>query len=158
MSAPARSMQAPVRRSEVPKRPRPKNQGQPARRTDASIGRRVGPRRRIGFALFASALVGMMVFGLVAMNALLAQSSFRIDDLSKRVDGLSREHLRLTREAATLSAPDRIASWAHRHGMRPPDEIHILHVPAVSRGAPVGGPDAPDRERLALKAVVEGQP
>lgn len=158
MSAPARSMQAPAHRPALPQRPRPTNKVQPARPTHVSAGRRVKPRHRIGFALFASTLVGLMVFGLVAMNALLAQSSFYIGDLSKRVDALSQEHLRLTREAATLSAPDRIASWAHRHGMRPPDEIHILHVPAVSRGAPVGGPDAPDRERLALKAVVEGQP
>lgn len=158
MSAPARSMQAPARRLALPQRPRPTNRAQPARLTYSSAGRRVKSRRRIGFALFASTLVGLMVFGLVAMSALLAQSAFHIGDLSKRVDALSQEHMRLTREAATLSAPDRIASWAQRHGMRPPDEIHILHVPAVPRGAPVGGPDAPNRERLALKAVVEGQP
>lgn len=99
-----------------------------------------------------------MILGLVTMNALLAQASFGIDDLSTKVQGLSRRYEELTREAATLSAPDRIAAWARKQGMRLPDEIHILHVPGTGPAAPVGASGVHERERLALKSVVEGQP
>jgi cell division protein FtsL len=70
-----------------------------------------------------------MVFGIVVLNALLAQTSFRIDQAERRIEELSTEQLSLVREQATLSAPGRIAAWALRHGMRLPDDIRILHVP-----------------------------
>ncbi len=111
----------------------------------------------MGFGLFASALIGLLILGVVTMNALLAQSSFRIDDLTQRIGDLSQQYLQLTRLQATLSAPGRIAAWAHRHGMRLPDDIHILHVPGRGRAAPAGVPDRPDPQELALKAAVDGQ-
>jgi len=97
-----------------------------------------------------------MIFGLVVTNALLAQSSFRMDDLAQRIESLSERQLELTRQDATLSAPGRIAAWARRHGMRLPDVIHILHVPS-GRAAPAGVPDATDLQamRLVVRAVME---
>lgn len=70
-----------------------------------------------------------MVFAVVVLNVLLAQQSFRIDEAERRLEVLDRDHLELVREQATLSAPDRIASWASRHGMRLPDDIRILRAP-----------------------------
>jgi hypothetical protein len=70
-----------------------------------------------------------MVFGVVVLNVLLAQQSFRIDEAERRLEILDRDHLELVRERATLSAPDRIAAWADRHGMRLPDDIRILRAP-----------------------------
>jgi cell division protein FtsL len=70
-----------------------------------------------------------MVLGIVVLNVLLAQQSFRIQDAERRIDALSRERLGLVREQATLSAPGRIAGWASRHGMRLPDDIRILRAP-----------------------------
>ena len=91
------------------------------------------PRRRkkhhLGFAVTSSVLVGLMVLGIVVLNVLLAQQSFRIDESERRIDALGRERLGLVREQATLSAPGRIAGWASRHGMRLPDDIRILHAP-----------------------------
>jgi len=82
-----------------------------------------------------------MVLGLVALNALLAQSSFRVDDLEQRVGVLTQANLELTRQQAALSAPGRIAAWARSHGMRLPDEIRFLHVPAARTTAPAGAAD-----------------
>jgi cell division protein FtsL len=84
-----------------------------------------------------------MVLGLVALNALLAQSSFRVDDLEQRVGVLTQENLEFTRQQAALSAPGRIAAWARSHGMRLPDEIRYLHVPAARPAAPAGAADRP---------------
>jgi cell division protein FtsL len=82
-----------------------------------------------------------MVLGLVALSALLAQNSFRVDDLQRRIGLLSQENVELTRQQAALSAPGRIAAWARSHGMRLPDEIRFLHVPAVRSTAPAGDAD-----------------
>jgi cell division protein FtsL len=88
--------------------------------------------------LLAGVLVGSMVFGIVVLNALLAQTSFRIDQAERQLEELSQEHLALVREQATLSAPGRIAAWASRHGMRLPDDIRILHAPGVGSADPAG--------------------
>jgi cell division protein FtsL len=82
-----------------------------------------------------------MILGLVTISALLAQSSFRVDDLQRRIGLLSQENVELTRQQAALSAPGRIAAWARSHGMRLPDEIRFLHVPAASSSAPAGVAD-----------------
>ncbi|HZD18976.1 MAG TPA: hypothetical protein VE669_12615 [Actinomycetota bacterium] len=80
--------------------------------------------------LFAGALVGAMVFGIVVLNVLLAQQSFRLDEAERRIEALTTAHLELVREQAALSAPGRIAAWADRHGMRLPDDIRILRAPS----------------------------
>ena len=79
-----------------------------------------------------------MLFGIVVLNALLAQTAVRIDQADRRIEALSQERLALVREQATLSAPGRIASWASRHGMRLPDDIRILHAPGVGSMDPAG--------------------
>jgi cell division protein FtsL len=95
-------------------------------------------RHHLGFALFSGVLVGSIVFGIVVLSALLAQTSFRIDQEERRLEELSQENLELVREHATLSAPGRIAAWATRHGMRLPDDIRILHAPGVGSADPAG--------------------
>ncbi|HXF72693.1 MAG TPA: hypothetical protein VNO79_08820, partial [Actinomycetota bacterium] len=120
----------------------------------ASAGRPArASRRRLAFAVLATAVVSLAVIGVVALNALVAQGEFRIEALEERVDGLAEAYRVRTEEAARLSAPRRIAAWARRHGMRLPDDVHILHVPGPDRAAPVGEPLLPG---LALKPLVEG--
>jgi cell division protein FtsL len=118
--------------------------GEPARvpaRTPQSRPRhRARKRHHVGFLVFAGALIGAMVLGLVSMNALLAQTSFRIDDLQGRIDALAQANVRLTSEQARLSAPGRIAEWARRNGMRLPDDIRSLHAP-TGPSAPAGDAD-----------------
>jgi cell division protein FtsL len=130
-SAPATARPTPTRRTQPvapPARERPAG----ARRT------RPSQRRSIGFVLLASTLVGSMVFGIVVVNVLLAQTSFRIGEAERRLEELSEDNLELVREQATLSAPGRISAWASRHGMRLPDDIRILHAPGSGSGEPAG--------------------
>lgn len=86
-------------------------------------------------------MIGGIVLGIVTMNVLLAQTSFHIDAVSERVVALVQERLELVRQQAELSAPDRIAAWARRHGMRLPDDIRFLHAPGDASAAPVGTAD-----------------
>ena len=134
MSAPARELAAPSPRRRPSRRPAtapspvPRRAPVPAR---SGAGRAAKDRtHHVGFALFAGALVGSMVFGIVVLNVLLAQQSFRIDAAERRLEALAVEHLELVEEQATLSAPGRIAAWASRHGMRLPDDIRILRAPS----------------------------
>ena len=83
-----------------------------------------------------------MVFGIVVVNVLLAQTSFRIDEAERHLEALSDDHLELLREQATLSAPGRISAWASRHGMRLPDDIRILHAPGSGSADPAGADPA----------------
>jgi cell division protein FtsL len=110
-----------------------------AARRRAARGSHAGSR--VAFVVLFSAVVGLMVLGLVSLNALLAQASFRIDDLSNRMHRLEGDHLELVSEQARLSAPGRIADWARRNGMRLPDDIRLLHAPDAST-APAGAADA----------------
>jgi hypothetical protein len=123
------------------RRARPAPRRPPVRRTAGprpSIGINRARHSRSGFVILSSVLVGSMALGLVALNAMLAQSSFRVDHLEQRVGVLAQQNLELTRQHAALSAPGRIAAWARSHGMRLPDEIRFLHVPAVKTTAPAG--------------------
>ena len=79
-----------------------------------------------------------MVFGIVVVNVLLAQTSFRITAAEQRLEELSQEHLELASEQASLSAPGRIAAWASRHGMRLPDDIRILLAAGGRQADPAG--------------------
>lgn len=117
-------------------------------------------RHHLGFVLFAAVVVGLLVLGLVTLNAFVAQSSFRIDHLQTRVDEQSQRYLALERQAAHLSAPGRIAAWAGRHEMRTPDEISVLHVSGPRDpgrgGAPADGSDALAADRVSLRPIAEG--
>ena len=154
MSAPARALPDPAprpvpRQAPVPGRrpsPQPALPRRPAAAPD-TLARPAARRFPLGFAILAWTIVGLLILGLVSLNALLAQNEFRIEALSQRIDGLSLEHGQLRREAAQLSAPGRIAEWARLHGMRLPDDIHILHVQGSALAVPAGGPDASGRGR-----------
>jgi len=103
------------------------------------------PRRRkkhhVGFTILASAIVGSMVLGIVSLNALLAQQSFRLDEAQRRIESLTTEQLDLVHEQARLSAPGRIVAWASRNGMRLPDDIRSLHASGGEQAAPAGTAD-----------------
>ena len=97
--------------------------------------------------VFSAAVVGVMVLGLVALNAVLAQASFKIDDLQTRVARLGQVNEDRSLAAARLASPARIAQEARNFGLTLPlDGIQVLHVPD-------GGP-----KRHHPKAVVGGRP
>src|SRR5581483_4425687 len=92
MSEPARRLQRPapvVAPSRPAARPRPSRSlpvpGPAMPRPSARVRRRRGT---IGFLVLSTAVVGSMILGVVALNALLVQSSFRVDDLQQRIAAL----------------------------------------------------------------------
>ena len=100
------------------------------------------PRRRARrglhptFLVFASIVIVALVIGVVAVNALFAQTAFAVHSLQSRVTELSEQHDVLATTAARLSSPSRIASWAERYHMVSPDDVIILRVPGFGRRSP----------------------
>jgi hypothetical protein len=91
-------------------------------------------------------LVAGLVLGLTTLNAMVAQSSFRVDDLQARVEQLRHDTERKQFDYARLTAPDRIAKAAQRIGLhRPrPGEVQVIRVPGSVPGRGAGGFPATD--------------
>jgi cell division protein FtsL len=89
------------------------------------------PRRRsaLVYWVFAASLIGLLILGLVSLNALLAQQSFRIAELTDRVDRLSEIHDDHVLEVAQLSTPSRILDGAALLGMEIPKRTVVLRIP-----------------------------
>ncbi len=90
--------------------------------------------RRLPFLIACFVLVGSLVVAVVSMQALVAQNSFRLQELTRRNAELAQASGMLQLEVAQLSAPHRIAKEARRLGYRLPDPGQ-LHTIAV-RGRP----------------------
>ena len=90
--------------------------------------------RRLPFLIACFALVGSLVVAVVSVQALVAQNSFRLQELARKNTGLAQASGRMQLEIAQLSAPNRIAREARRLGYRLPDpgQLHTLAV----RGQP----------------------
>lgn len=139
MSVPARRLATPDR-VHRPVGPVPERGPAPARRPAAPRPRKAvakPKRHNVGFALFAGTVLALVVVGVVALNAFLAQTAFRIDELRARVEALSEEQVVLRMEAAQLSAPRAVAAWARRQGMMVPEhgQVHLLRLGERDRGA-----------------------
>jgi hypothetical protein len=110
--------------------------------------------------MLSAVLVGALVVGIVTLQALVSQTSFRMQDLQARTRALQQGYGERTLVVARLSAPDRIAAAARRAGFVLPDPSHIytLHV-AGPRDAGTGAQEegsAPGSS--ALKAFLGAQP
>lgn len=136
MSVPARkaSMPAPSpRRAPAPARA-------PARTPSAPPVSRPAPSRRRrpafhpGFLFFSTALITVLVTGVVMLNVLLAQQAFQVRTLRGNVTDLRAKGVELTDRVATLSAPGRIQTWANAHGMVTPPDVFVLPVPGSTGG------------------------
>jgi cell division protein FtsL len=83
--------------------------------------------------VFASAVIVVLVVGVVAVNALFAQTAFAVHSMQTHLIELSEQHDVLATEEARLSSPGRIAEWAQRYRMVLPDNVVILRVPHFGR-------------------------
>jgi len=119
MSAPRRAARKTAR---VPKRRRP-----PLRVVHPP--RASGPRR-LPFMIACFFLVGSLVVAVVSVQALIAQSSFRMQKLTQRNAELSQASGQLQLQIAQLSAPGRIAEEARRLGyaLPGPGQLQTLTV------------------------------
>ena len=86
------------------------------------------------FVVITGAVVVLMMLGLVGLNALLTQSSFKIDDLQTRVDQLTQSYEERQLQAAQLSSPARISAAATKQGLTLPQEgITVLYPQAGAK-------------------------
>jgi cell division protein FtsB len=69
-----------------------------------------------------------MVTILATAQALVAQGSFRLSELSRRADELEARTSALQARVATLSVPGRIEAAARRQGLVVPERIELLVV------------------------------
>jgi cell division protein FtsL len=92
--------------------------------------RMVRPRkpRRLPFLIASFLVVGALVLGVVSVQALASQGSFRMQELSRHNTDLADANGRLQLQVAQLSAPKRIEREARRRGFRvpSPDEVHTI--------------------------------
>lgn len=77
---------------------------------------------------FATAVVTILVTGVVVVNVLLAQQAFQVRTLRAQITGLQVRGVELTDQVAALSAPGRIQTWANAHGMVTPPDYFVLPV------------------------------
>jgi cell division protein FtsL len=102
--------------------------GKPALRAVAP--RRPRPPGRVPFFLVSFLVVGGLITAVVSAQAVVYQTSFRMDDLTRRATELQAEHGALKRQLAVLSAPERIAAEARAMGLRPRVDYTVIEVPA----------------------------
>lgn len=138
MSVPARQIPLRAPHPGVPeRRPIPERRPSPQGRPSAPAQRARRSRRRVhmGFLALTGVVATVLIVGVVALNAFLAQAAFQMRSAEGRLEELRRDQLRLTDQAARLSSPVLVAAWARQHGMVTPasGEIHILRVPGSGR-------------------------
>ena len=142
MSVPARKVgTAPA--SPRPPSPTQRRHASPARTAAARPRTSIPPqgirRARRGlhprFLVFASAVIVTLVVGVVALNALFAQTAFAVHSMQTRVTELGEQHDVLAMEAAQLSSPSRISAWAELSQMVLPEHVVILRVPRLGGAA-----------------------
>jgi cell division protein FtsL len=90
-------------------------------------------RRHLPFLIACFLIIGSLVVGVVSVQALVAQSSFRMQELSRRNSELAQASGRLQLQIAELSAPRRIAKEARRLGYRLPDPGQLQTVAVKGR-------------------------
>ncbi len=87
-----------------------------------------GRSRRWPFILICALLVGPLVLGVVTLQALVSQSSFRMQQLVRQNATLQQSYGDLKLEVAELSSPSRIFDEARKLGMQIPlpGQVHPL--------------------------------
>lgn len=101
--------------------------------------------------LFSLVVITVMVLLLASVQALVAQSAFRMAELQRQAAVLEEEQARLRLELAQLSSPDRITRAARKAGLVLPDQIEILAVDA-------GGPEGAVSTSAPTGTLAEGAP
>jgi len=95
------------------------------------------------FLVSSALLVAGLVLGLVTLNAMVAQSSFQVDDLTSKVQQLTRDAEGKQLDVAELTAPARVVRAAERLGLHQSKtgEVQVIHVPGTVAGRGEGGLD-----------------
>jgi cell division protein FtsL len=87
--------------------------------------------RRWPLIVLSAMLIGGLLVGIVATQALVSQTSFKLRSMQQSAKVLRQEHAQLQLEVADLSAPARIVAAAIALGFRVPhsQDVEVLQVP-----------------------------
>jgi cell division protein FtsL len=109
--------------------------------------------------VLSALVVGALVVGIVTLQALVSQTSFRMQDLQARTRALQQDYGERKLKVARLSAPDRIAAAARRAGLVLPDpsQVYSLHIRGP-READTGSDTSSAPGSSSLKAFLGAQP
>lgn len=135
MSVPARKVERGPAPSKRPATPARTTAARPRTATPPQRHRRARRGLHPTFLVFASTVIVLLIVGVVALNALFAQTAFAVHATQRRVADLRGQQGVLANEAARLSSPGRIAEWAARYRLVAPDDVVILRVPARRAGS-----------------------
>jgi len=103
-------------------------------------------------------VVGLLVLGVTSVQALVAQTSFRMQDLTKKTAALQQDYGRLRLDVARLSSPERISNEARRLGLTLPGPGDVKTLYVEGGGSTDGGAHAGGQPSFALKGVLGSQP
>ncbi len=84
-------------------------------------------------------MVGGLLVAVVATQALVNQTSFKMKELQARTRVAHQAVVQLQLQVADLSAPDRIVAEARRLGLRLPNGHDVEVLPVRSRTGSFGG-------------------
>jgi len=139
MSVPARTTSsAPV--ASPARAPAPRVR--PSRTTTARPPRHTPPHphggaRRgspVAFWILVAVLAAVLIIGIASLSALFVQSSFSVDGLQTSLGALQQQNTDLREQVAQASSPQRVMDWARARGMRMPDQVVTLRLPAGPGG------------------------
>ena len=92
-------------------------------------------RRRLptpSFLALSLAVLAAGLTGLLTVNTLTAQGSFRMQQLVDRSDSLTHEEQHLHEDLMQVQSPFELAQRAARLGLRQAGEPRFLHLPGAS--------------------------
>ena len=121
------------------------------------VARPAGRVRRWPLMVVSAFLVGGLLVAVVATQALVNQTSFKMRDLQEQTKATRQTYVQLRLQVADLSAPDRIVAKAIALGLRLPDaqELQVLQVRTRS---PLGSDNRPARPSFGLKGLIGEHP
>lgn len=112
-------------------------------------------RPGMAFVVLSALVVGALVLGLVVLNVLVAQTSFRVNDLQKAVQQQEARSQQLRYAVATADSPEAIADAAAGLGLVPPERQDFILRDAGDAGREGGTGQDAEREDSGPQAGQE---
>ncbi len=127
MSLPAQELLPELQRRPAVPVARPRTSIPPQKSTGARRG------SHTAFWFFSAGVVSVLIFAVVALNALLVQTTYRMQSVQQEVRDRDDDLATLSDEVARLSSPERIAVWAKDNQMVMPGSgaVVVLSVPGI---------------------------
>lgn len=128
----------------------------PGGRQDSDVAEE--PRQGVGirFIAMATAIVAALVFGVVLLHVMLAQSSFELQRVHEKMVAEETRYRQMRFEVATAEAPARIHQAAASIGLVvPPEQRYVYGPEGGSASIPIL---QTPKDKTELKAVLSRQP